>query len=129
MELEISKSEQNINTNENFFKEQICNKCLFIFRHTVKLNSINEIPKNINKNQEQSKADFYELIKTIENYSSNENENLVCKFCLGILNEKKFNSIIQSIKEKIFDIEKEHINFKFTTNFSALFAMQHNYVK
>jgi hypothetical protein len=128
MEQEILISEQN--SNANFFNEQICNKCLFIFRHIVKLNSINEHTKFPNQNQnQQTKTDFLDLIKTIENYSTSNNENLICKFCLGILNEKKFNSIIESIKEKIFDIEKEHKNFKFTTNFSSLFAMQHNYVK
>ncbi len=122
--------------NNNFIEKNICNRCIFILKNIVKINSRTDIgeteetKKLANENSEQEKNTKNDLnisLQNIENYS--DSDRFLCKFCIGILNEKKYNSLISMITEKIQEYTSEHFNFKLTTNFTALFLMIHTYVK
>lgn len=119
----------------DFIKENICKRCLFIFKNIVKINSRTDMNEtedtkylNINKEEHEKTQKNENLfnINNIENYS--DNDDFLCKFCMGILDEKRYKDIIDMIADKIKEFQAEHSNFKLTTNFSALFLMIHTYV-
>lgn len=121
----------------DFFQENFCKRCMFIFRNIVKINSKNDLFENeetkylAQENKDENTtgnpiSEFMESLKSLENYSNKE--DFLCKFCFGILNEKRNDEIINLIKDKIKEFAAEHFNFKLTTSFSALFLMIHTYV-
>ena len=121
----------------NFFEENICKRCQFILKNIVKINSRYDCAEDSEtsylktttlKELETKKNNFESSInlQSIENFS--DKENFLCKFCFGILNEKKFEEITTIIQEKIAEFQAEHKNFNLTSNFSALFLLIHTYV-
>jgi len=122
----------------NYINNNICKRCLYIFKNIIKINNAKtEIADSeetkflMEENKEQTdknlKNESNLNIKEIGNYS--DHNNFLCKFCLGILDEKRYDKIFEMIKIQIKEYESEHQNFKLTTNFSAIFLMIHTYVK
>jgi tRNA U54 and U55 pseudouridine synthase Pus10 len=97
----------------NFILNKFCNKCLFIFKNCQLINGKNDLDVN-------------EIFKIDTNLVNEETLKNNCKFCFGILKENNVEKIIEQIKGKINDYE--YIDYKITTNFSALFSIIHAYV-
>jgi tRNA U54 and U55 pseudouridine synthase Pus10 len=107
---------QELNSQSQIDKE-FCKGCLFIIKNIFLINSHTELSEAI----KMDKLENAFGTSLISEHSS------VCKFCVGIMNVKNFNSIFEKIKNLISDYD--HKDYKITTNFSPLFHILHNYVR
>jgi hypothetical protein len=101
---------------DSVVEKGFCKGCLFIIKHVSMINKHYELSEAI-------KMDKLENVFGTSLVSEHQND---CKFCVGILNVKNFDSIFEKIKSCI--AEYDHKDYKITTNFSPLFHIIHNYV-
>lgn len=102
---------------DSLLDKEFCKGCLFIIKNISLINSHTELSEAI-------KAD---KLENSFGTSLISEHNSICKFCVGIMNVKNFNSIFEQIKNSI--AEFDHKDYKITTNFSPLFHILHNYVR
>jgi hypothetical protein len=102
-----------ITISESFWKNNFCDKCLFLFENS---NTISN-----------AQGDSFDNINITNLLNTNSKDEKLCKFCYGILNADNFSTIVEKIKMNINDYD--HTDYKLTTNFSPLFEIIHSYVK